>query len=109
MDIARMVIKHGYPLNIVEHEFFEIFVSSLQPMFEFYSQDTVEVDVLAVYKEEKEKLSKSLDNLSRLFSLTIDLHSYEDRKVTYCCLTLHFIDDGWELKKNIFLLSRIWN
>jgi hypothetical protein len=25
------------------------------------------------------------------------------------CWTLHFIDDGWELKKNIFLLSRIWN
>ncbi|XP_034898864.1 zinc finger BED domain-containing protein RICESLEEPER 2 isoform X2 [Populus alba] len=107
MDIARMVIKHGYPLNIVEHEFFEIFVSNLQPMFEFYSQDTVEVDVLAVYKEEKEKLSKSLDNLSRLFSLTIDLQSYEDKKVTYCCLTLHFIDDGWEQKKKILAFKKL--
>ncbi|KAG5227456.1 zinc finger BED domain-containing protein [Salix suchowensis] len=107
MDIARMVIKHGYPLNIVEHEFFEIFVSNLQPMFEFYSQDIVEGDVLAVYREEKEKLCKSLDNLSCLFSLTIDLQSYEDRKVTYCCLTLHFIDDGWQLKKKILAFKNL--
>lgn len=40
LDVVRMIIKHGYPLNMVEHEYFKVFVKNLQPMFKFHSQDT---------------------------------------------------------------------
>ncbi|XP_030940016.1 zinc finger BED domain-containing protein RICESLEEPER 1-like [Quercus lobata] len=63
LDVVRMIIKHGYPLNMVEHEYFKVFVKNLQPMFKFHSQDTLKAGILHVYREEKEKLCKHLDGL----------------------------------------------
>ncbi|KAG5252620.1 zinc finger BED domain-containing protein [Salix suchowensis] len=107
LNIARMMIKHGYPLDMVQHEFFRTFVENLQPMFKLHSKDMVEADVLVVYRQEKEKLIKCFDNLSCLFCLTVELLSSDDRNMTYCCLTLHFIDNEWEQKKKILAFRNL--
>ncbi|KAJ6749555.1 hypothetical protein OIU85_000217 [Salix viminalis] len=107
LDIEKMIINHGYPLDIVQHEFFEIFVKNLQPMFELQSKVDVEANVLAICRQEKEKLIKYFDSLSCLLSLTLELWSSNDKMMTYCCLTVHFIDDGWQLKKTILAFRNI--
>ena len=50
MDLARMIIKHNYPFNMVEHEFFGIFCNNLQPMFRLVSRNTVRADVISLYE-----------------------------------------------------------
>jgi len=107
LDIATMMIKHGYPLAMVQHEFFEIFVKNLQPVFKLYSKDVVEADVLAICRQEKEKLISFFDNLSCLLSLTLELRSSNDKMMNYCCFTVHFIDDGWQLKKKILAFRNL--
>ncbi|KAG6743627.1 hypothetical protein POTOM_052327 [Populus tomentosa] len=90
-DIATMMIKHGYPLTMVQ----------------LYSKDVVEADVLAICRQEKEKLINCFDKLSCLFSLTLELWSSTDKMMTYCCFTVHFIDDGWQLKKKILAFRNL--
>ncbi|KAJ6864190.1 hypothetical protein NC651_034890 [Populus alba x Populus x berolinensis] len=107
LDIATMIIKHGYPLDMVQHEFFEIFVKNLQPVLKLYSEDEVTDDVLSICRREKEKLINFFDNLSCLFSLSIELWSSTDKMMTYCCFTMHFIDDGWQLKKKILAFRNL--
>jgi hypothetical protein len=107
LDIATMMIKHGYPLAMVQHEFFEIFVKNLQPVFELHSKDEVKDDVLTICRREKEKLINCFDKLSCLFSLSIELWSSNDKMMTYCCFTVHFIDDGWQLKKKILAFRNL--
>ncbi|KAJ6316885.1 hypothetical protein OIU78_020051 [Salix suchowensis] len=92
---------------LVQHECFEIFVKNLQPMFELHSKDDVEANVLAICRQEKEKLIKYFDSLSCLLSLTLELWSSNDKMMTYCCLTVHFIDDGWQLKKKILAFRNL--
>ena len=41
LDFVRMIIKNGYPLNMVEHEDFIIFVKNLQPTIKLSSQETL--------------------------------------------------------------------
>ncbi|KAJ6859937.1 hypothetical protein NC651_036303 [Populus alba x Populus x berolinensis] len=106
LNFVRMIMKLGFPLDMVQNEFFKTFVYDLQPKFQLCSQDTVQDDALSIYRQEKEKLMKYLDNLSSLFSLTIDLQSYGDNKMS-CCLTMHFIDDGWRMNKKILAFRRI--
>ncbi|KAJ6749557.1 hypothetical protein OIU85_000219 [Salix viminalis] len=77
------------------------------PIFEFHSKDDVEANVLAICRQEKEKLIKYFDSISCLLSLTLELWSSNDKMMTYCCLTLHFIDDGWHLKKKILAFRNI--
>ncbi|KAJ6870268.1 hypothetical protein NC652_036022 [Populus alba x Populus x berolinensis] len=91
LDIATMIIKHGYPLDMVQ----------------LYSKDVVEDDVLAICRQEKEKLINFFDKLSCLFSLTLELWSSNDKMMTYCCFTVHFIDDGWQLKKKILAFRNL--
>ncbi|KAJ6859919.1 hypothetical protein NC651_036289 [Populus alba x Populus x berolinensis] len=106
LNFVRMIMKLGFPLDKVQNEFVKTFVCDLQPKFQLCSQDTVQADALSIYRQEKEKLMKYLDNLSSLFSITIDLQSYGDNKMT-CCLTMHFIDDGWRMNKKILAFRRI--
>eukprot|EP00258_Populus_trichocarpa_P029025 XP_024445044.1 protein NLP8 [Populus trichocarpa] len=106
LNFVRMIMKLGFPLDMVQNEFFKTFVCDLQPKFQLCSQDIVQADALSIYRQEKEKLMKYIDNLSSLFSITIDLQSYGDNKIT-CCLTMHFIDDGWRMNKKILAFRSI--
>ncbi|KAJ6749549.1 hypothetical protein OIU85_000211 [Salix viminalis] len=106
LDIETMIINHGYPLDMVQHEFFEIFVKNLQPKFELQSKVNVEANVLAIFRKEKEKLIKYFESLSCLLSLTLELWSSNEKMMT-CCMTVHFIDDGWQLKKKILAFRNL--
>jgi len=105
LNFVRMIMKLGFPLDMVQNEFFKTFVCDLKPKFQLCSQDTVQADFLSIYRQ-KEKLKKNLDNLSSLFSLAIYLQSYRDNKMS-CSLTMHFIDDGWRMNKKIFAFRSI--
>lgn len=58
LDLVRLIMKDGYPLNMVEHESFKILMKNLQPAFKLPSQDTLKDKILRFYREEKEKLRK---------------------------------------------------
>ncbi|XP_022761572.1 uncharacterized protein LOC111307718 isoform X2 [Durio zibethinus] len=101
LDLVKMIIKHQFPLDMAELEFFKNFAKNLQPMFEFQSQAIILSDIHHVHEEEKEKLQQYLDQIACNFSLTIRMWKDNPRKIAYCCLIAHFIDDGWELKAKI--------
>lgn len=107
LDLARAIIKHNYPFNMVEHEYFEIFLNNLQPNFKLVSRNTVRADVISVYKEEKEKLYKYLDEFDGKISLTTDIWTSDHQNFAYACLTAHYVNEHWELKKKILAFKSI--
>ncbi|XVE81007.1 hypothetical protein DITRI_Ditri15bG0027900 [Diplodiscus trichospermus] len=109
MDVARLIIKHQYLLNIVEDEFFNSFVKNLQPLFQLKSKASLLPYIFRVYKEEKDRLLEDFDKLSCRFNLTITLWTHDHEKTTYCCYAVQFIDDNWELKKKILALKCLGN
>ncbi|KAF6171900.1 hypothetical protein GIB67_011797 [Kingdonia uniflora] len=68
-----MIIKHEYPFNKVEHEYFKEFVNNLNPQFKLISCNTLKSDCMGIYQEEKGKLYKFLDKLDSRISCTTDL------------------------------------
>ncbi|XWS13182.1 hypothetical protein CRYUN_Cryun36dG0015600 [Craigia yunnanensis] len=109
MNVARLIIKHQYPLNIVEDEFFSILLKDLQPKFKLQSQEILSSDILSVYKEEKDKLFEYFDKFSCRFNLTINLWTDHLEKNTYCCYDVQFIDENWSLKKKILAVKKLEN
>lgn len=100
MDLARMIILHGYPLTMVEHAGFQLFVRNLQPMFDLATFDKVEADCIEIYEKEKQKVCEVLDKLPGKISVSADIWSASEG-VSYLSLTAHFIDDSWQLKKRL--------
>lgn len=99
-DLARMIILHGYPLAMVEHFGFRVFVKNLQPLFELVTFDRVEADCMEIYIKEKQKVNEVLDKLPGKISLSADMWAaYGNAK--FLCLTAHYIDESWQLKKKI--------
>ncbi|KDP42662.1 hypothetical protein JCGZ_00166 [Jatropha curcas] len=99
-DIARMIILHGYPIQMVEHAGFRIFVKNLQPLFELVTSDRVEADCVDIYLQEKQKVYELLDKLSGKISLSANTWSAEDN-AQYLCLAANYVDEAWQLKKKI--------
>ncbi|KAK6266253.1 hypothetical protein QUC31_017090 [Theobroma cacao] len=107
LDLVKMIIKHQYPLDVAEQEFFKSFVQNLQPMFEFQSQATIISDIHHIYEEEKKKLQQCFAQFACKFSLTISLWKDNLRKNAYCCLIAHFVDDDWELRRKILVFKNL--
>lgn len=100
VDLARMVILHGYPLTMVEHIGFRMFVRRLQPSFELVTSEKIEAGCMEIYKKEKQKVYEILDKLPGKIGLTFDTWTAsEDAK--YLCLTAHYIDETWQLQKKV--------
>lgn len=97
-DLARMIILHGYPLAMVDHFGFRVFVKNLQPLFELVTSNTVEADCMEIYAKERLKVFEVLDKLPGKISLSADVWSATGDS-EYLYLTAHFIDDEWQLKK----------
>ncbi|KAL0443775.1 UNVERIFIED_CONTAM: Zinc finger BED domain-containing protein RICESLEEPER 3 [Sesamum latifolium] len=100
LDLARMIIMHGYPLGMVDDIGFKTFVRNLQPLFDLVTVSEVEADCMEIYKKEKQRVYEELDKLPGKVSLTVDRWA-TNGGTEYLCLIAHYIDDSWELKKKI--------
>uniref|UniRef100_A0A2P2J8B2 Uncharacterized protein MANES_01G128600 n=1 Tax=Rhizophora mucronata TaxID=61149 RepID=A0A2P2J8B2_RHIMU len=99
-DLAHMIILHGYPLDIVEHVGFRVFVRNLQPLFELVTSEKVEANCMEIYANEKQKVYENLDKFHGKISLSADLWAASEDS-QYLCLMAHYIDEAWQSKKKI--------
>ncbi|CAA2971570.1 zinc finger BED domain-containing RICESLEEPER 1-like [Olea europaea subsp. europaea] len=106
LDLARMIMLHGYPLSMVEDVGFKMFVRNLQPLFDLVTIDKLEADCLEIYKKEKQKVYEELDKLPGKVSLSAD-RWVANGDMQYLCLIAYYIDDSWALKKKILNFLKI--
>ena len=91
-NLACMVILHEYPLSMVEHIRFREFVSSLQPMFNVVSRNTLKSDILNIYDNEWEKALKMTDKNGSRIVISTDMWTSSNKKRGFMIITAHFID-----------------
>ncbi|KAJ1380629.1 Zinc finger, BED-type [Sesbania bispinosa] len=100
LDLARMIILHGYPLNLIEQVGFKVFVKNLQPLFELQPNSGVEVSCIEIYRREKEKVYDMINKLYGRINLSMEMWSSIENS-SYLCLSAHYIDEEWTLQKKI--------
>ncbi|KAK7244100.1 hypothetical protein RIF29_38918 [Crotalaria pallida] len=100
MDLARMIILHGYPLDMVEHVGFKVFVKNLQPLFEFVPNSGIEISCMEIYKREQEKVYNMINKLHGRINLSIERWSSAENS-SHLCIAAHYIDEQWTLQKKI--------
>ncbi|KAL3849340.1 hypothetical protein ACJIZ3_011222 [Penstemon smallii] len=100
LDLARMIMLHGYPLAMVDHVGFKIFVKNLQPMFEVNSHGAIELDCMTIYEKEKQKVYEDIHRLHGRINLAVDMWSSPESS-EYICLTANYIDEDWKLQKKM--------
>lgn len=97
-ELAKMIIKHDYPLHMVEHTGFIDFARTLQPQFIITSVALVEEQIMDIYFREKQKILDLLNGITGRLNLTVDLWTSNQSSV-YAILRGHFIDQNWRLRR----------
>ncbi|XP_020401589.1 zinc finger BED domain-containing protein RICESLEEPER 1 [Zea mays] len=98
--LAKMIILHGYPLQIVQQAAFISFVESLQPSFKVINKDAVEAEVYAVYLKERKSLLKQVENIPGRINLTVQTWT-TSQTLGYVSLAGQFIDSEWKLHRRM--------
>lgn len=99
-EIAKMIIQHDYPLEMVEHSGFNKFVRSLQPLFSSVSVNTIQDHIFNIYLREKQSLLNIISAIPGHVSLTLDLRT-SDQSLGYVFLTGYFVDCDWKLQRRL--------
>lgn len=100
------IIMHEYPFNMVGHEYFRDFITSLRPNFPLKSRVTVRKEILSIYMQERDKLYEYLKTVKCRISATMDMWTSNQNK-GYMCITLHWVDDDWCIQKRIVTFSHV--
>ncbi|XP_051201148.1 zinc finger BED domain-containing protein RICESLEEPER 2 isoform X1 [Lolium perenne] len=110
-DLTRMIVMHGYPLSIVEHEEMKRFAKGLNPMFNMASSLDMEEYSTLLFQKEKSDLKEKIALSSQRISLSASVwfpHGAEPT-IKYLCLTAHFIDADWKLQRRIIKFGVFWS
>ncbi|KAH9706282.1 zinc finger BED domain-containing protein RICESLEEPER 2 [Citrus sinensis] len=62
-DLDGMIILRGYPLALVDHFEFRVFVKNLKQLFGLVTSNTVKADCIEIYAKERLKVCEVLDKL----------------------------------------------
>lgn len=80
--------------------YFEEWMDSMQPTFRVIGRHTVRNDCILTHDEMKDKLKLELKSLDSRICLTSDMWT-SVQKLGYMCVTAHYIDANFILKKKI--------
>ncbi|CAN4105445.1 unnamed protein product [Withania somnifera] len=98
--LAQMVIVDELPFSFVEKEGFKNFMKVTVPQFHIPSRRTLIRDCYVLYGEQRKLLKKVFKEARPKICLTTDTWTSIQR-ISYMCLTTHFIDKNWTLHKRI--------
>jgi hypothetical protein len=105
--LALWVCTDDLPLQIIEEPCFLHFVHTLNPFAKPGNLKMVKAECLKIFKEERVKIKQALADFDGQISLSVDVLKTPACN-EYMCLTAHFIDDGWEVKKWVLSFCRVW-
>lgn len=103
-ELAKMIIQHDYPLQMVEQTGFLDFVRSLQPQFSITSVSKLQEQIMGIYVRERQKVVYLLSSIPGRLNLTVDLCS-SNQSLSYVLLTGHFTDHDWKLQRRVLDVS----
>lgn len=108
ISVAKFFCSAGLPPQTANEYHFRALSNHLNPQFRGSVADIGRY-CLETYDEVKAKIKQVLSNLEGQMSLSIDILRYEKRYYyvqDYLCLSAHFIDSNWKMKKWILRFRR---
>ena len=103
--IAKMIMVHEYSFRMVEHEWFNIVLKYLNPLYTPMGRRAIRAECMRVYKKEKEKLKVALQEVDYI-SLTTDLWT-SNQTIAYMCVVAHYIDTEWKLQTRVLAFMEL--
>uniref|UniRef100_A0A803KYL0 Transposase n=1 Tax=Chenopodium quinoa TaxID=63459 RepID=A0A803KYL0_CHEQI len=100
-EILNFIVEGGHSFTMVEEQGFRRMMKRATPKFKPFGRATTKRDLLKAYVLERDKLKDFLSNVSGRICLTTDNWKSNHTRQHFICVTSHFVDDSWKLRKKI--------
>ncbi|CAL9239374.1 unnamed protein product, partial [Arabidopsis halleri] len=104
---SEIIIYHNLPFRYVEYEKVRTRDKYLNPNVQPICRQTVGADLYKRYEIEKVKLKEVLSNHRGRICFTSNLWTARATTMSYICLTVHFIDESWNLNSKILAFCEL--
>ncbi|KAH7659860.1 Tam3-transposase (Ac family) protein [Dioscorea alata] len=98
--LTGAIIMHDLPFQFMEFEGIRAVLTYLKPDLHIVTRNTCKADCLKMFKREKQNIKSMLEVSPGRICLTSDCWSSLTTD-GYICLTAHFVDKEWVLRKRI--------
>jgi hypothetical protein len=98
--MVKWCISVEIPFNKFDDPHFAPWIESLQPTFKPGGRQTVRNAYVGSYEKEVQMLQNEFQNLDSRICFTSDLWT-SNQKLGYICITAHYVDSNFVLKKKI--------
>lgn len=102
------IVANSHPFSVVEQPEFIEFVAALQPGYAVPKRKAVKAKIIERWKLAKEDVRRSVisDTEGRRIGITTDMWTSASKR-GYMVVTLHYIDDEWEMQAVIVGFIRV--
>ncbi|KAL6858881.1 hypothetical protein ACP4OV_017883 [Aristida adscensionis] len=98
--MVKWCISAEIPFNKFEDPYFAPWIESMQPTFNPGGRQTIRNASVGSYEKEVQMLRNEMQNLDSRICFTSDLWT-SNQKLGYICITTHYVDSNFVLKKKI--------
>ncbi|KAG2688933.1 hypothetical protein I3760_09G116200 [Carya illinoinensis] len=102
--LVEAIVKHDLPFRFVEYSGVRTFMQYVRPDIPIISRNTAKADLIKMYHREKKRIKCMLSDAPGRICLTSDLWTSLSTD-GYMCVTAHFLDKKWDLKKRVLNFS----
>ncbi|KAG4207396.1 hypothetical protein ERO13_A03G062801v2 [Gossypium hirsutum] len=107
--ISTFLVCGKHSFRAVEEPRFRYMMSITSPNFKNISRYTAARDVLMYYAKERDHVKEELAKAPGLICLTSDNWNSEHTNDEYICITAHWVDENWKLKKRIIRFRALFS
>jgi hypothetical protein len=97
--LAQWVAVNLQPFNMVEQREFQEFVYTLDPRYVVPCRQTIKEKADSLFIKRRENVMLNIGNFSAKIALTTDIWSSSYNSTSFLGITMHYINDDWEIKK----------
>ncbi|KAG2689215.1 hypothetical protein I3760_09G129800 [Carya illinoinensis] len=102
--LVEVIVKHDLPFRFVEYSVVRTFMQYVRPDIPIISRNTTKADLVKMFHREKIRIKYMLSDARGRICLTSDL--WTSLSIDgYMCITAHFLDKKWDLKKRVLNFS----
>lgn len=102
-ELALLCLRERLPFSFLESDGFRAFIHFVMPEFKQLSRQTHQRDIVeTIYPAYKGAIKAVLQSEKfggTLFSLTTDIWTAKHQKKSYMCVTIHFVDVFYRMKR----------
>jgi hypothetical protein len=99
IKLIQWLIVNLQPFNVVEQVEFQQFIHSLDPRYVLPCRQIIKESVKSLFSQRKVNIKSEVNSFASKIALTSDIWSSNYNNTAFLGITMHCINNNWEVKK----------